>query len=42
MAKKIGREVEGDTIVTTGNMAEIFKILEITRDCLLVLLLKGG
>jgi hypothetical protein len=42
MAKKIGMEVELDTEVTTGNLTENFKIMEITRDCLLVLVLKGG
>jgi len=42
MIKKTGREVEGNTVVTTENMTENFKILKITRDCLLVLLLKGG
>jgi hypothetical protein len=42
MAKKIGREVERDTVVAAGNLTENFKILEITRDCPLVLLLKEG
>jgi hypothetical protein len=32
MAKKIGREVKGDTVVTIGNLTENFKILETTRD----------
>jgi hypothetical protein len=40
--QKIGREVDGDTVVTTGNLTENFKVLEITGDCPLVLLLKGG
>jgi len=42
MAKKIGSEVEGETVVTTGNLTENFKILELTRDCLHVLLVNGG
>jgi hypothetical protein len=42
MAKEIGREVEGDAVVTTGNLTENFKILEITRNCVHVLLVNGG
>jgi len=42
MAKKIVREIEGDSVVTTGNLTENFKILEIIRNCLHVLLVNGG
>jgi hypothetical protein len=32
MAKKVGREVEKDTVVITGNLTENFKILKIIRE----------
>jgi hypothetical protein len=42
MAKKVGRETEKDTAVITRKPTENFKILMMTRVCLLVLLLKVG